>query len=722
MRHAPFVARLVTVLTLTCISHAQVTTFQSPGIELTNLIEPCGVGIDDATARIYVAERGAHRISVFDRDGTPLRTIGEFGHDEGQLDRPEDVDVGPEGRIYVADTGNHRVQVFDADGRFVRAWGTRGPRPPSFSAPSGIAVAGNVVAVSDRDNMNVQIFSLDGEFQTRMQGGLRHDDALRRPGNVCIADDGTVFAADAERDTILRFEPSGMTLQIGQWGAYPGLLASPMGVDSLGERLIVADTRNDRIQLLERDGTPVSQFNAVDAQGHGEPLTRPTDVAAGNGFIVVAEPDRQRCRVFDITSAPSRAVWSPGHSVPSDSLAAHGAHLALHDQGYETVTLFTIEGDRAIRLTDIGKRGQFIGSFIEPGGLVVEDGLVHIADTGNGWIQVYSFESRDDYDPLSAHFHRGVILQARCPQSIINDLGWLIRPDDLARDAQGQWLVLDSRNRCVFVLDADYNVIDHWTGGATQFDEPIAIITDQQRAYVLDAGRREVVVIDPDGAVQARWSLTGASTPTALAARAGQLVVADRGAGVIHRFDHDGAPLEPWPLPATHLISLASLDDDRLVGVDAATRSLVIIGADGSITTTIKPEPAGLMPDDPSFGDAPSPDEHDWIEMPTTDGNYIVRWRPSPAPIPLNEPFNIEVHVLDAATRMDPDDRVRIGVDATMPHHRHGMIDTVRLRRRGNGVFTGSNLRLHMSGSWLFTIDVERDGVIERSSCPVIMP
>lgn len=73
----------------------------------------------DGKGRIFVLERQAREIRVFDRDGTPLRSFGREGQGPGELAGPSEIGWGPEGRLWVTDGRNRRYTVFDTTGTHV---------------------------------------------------------------------------------------------------------------------------------------------------------------------------------------------------------------------------------------------------------------------------------------------------------------------------------------------------------------------------------------------------------------------------------------------------------------------------------------------------------------------------------------------------------------------------------------------------------------------------
>lgn len=108
------------------------------------LTDPNDVATDPDNGDIYVAESHTDvrdpnlvgRISVFDRNGKFLRTIGNTGTGPGEFRTPHMIKFDSKGRLIVADRHNHRVQILTKDGKFLGEY-------REFSRVSGIAIDGN---------------------------------------------------------------------------------------------------------------------------------------------------------------------------------------------------------------------------------------------------------------------------------------------------------------------------------------------------------------------------------------------------------------------------------------------------------------------------------------------------------------------------------------------------------------------------------------------------
>jgi DNA-binding beta-propeller fold protein YncE len=75
----------------------------------------------DADGNTYISDGYVNsRIAKVDKNGNWLKSWGEPGNKPGQFNTPHSIAVDAQGNIYVADRGNHRIQVFDGNGKFLR--------------------------------------------------------------------------------------------------------------------------------------------------------------------------------------------------------------------------------------------------------------------------------------------------------------------------------------------------------------------------------------------------------------------------------------------------------------------------------------------------------------------------------------------------------------------------------------------------------------------------
>ena len=141
--------------------------FQGFGTDQFNTPEGIDVAKD---GKIFVADTGNSRVSVWDPDGKPVTTYGSFGtlgtwRNVPQFNHPGGIFVHPSGKIYVADTLNHRVVILDEKGLVVSTWGSQGKDNGEFNEPRDICKdhLGNIW-VLDSGNSRVQVFSGLGVF------------------------------------------------------------------------------------------------------------------------------------------------------------------------------------------------------------------------------------------------------------------------------------------------------------------------------------------------------------------------------------------------------------------------------------------------------------------------------------------------------------------------------------------------------------------------------
>ena len=156
--------------------------------------------------RVFVVDRDAHEIIIFDQAGHRLGGLGTRNRPGEPFNAPCDVAFGPDGSIYVADGyGNSVVHRFAADGRHLSTLGGPGEGPGEFTTPHGIWVLPDGrVAVADRENNRVQVFTAEGAFLTEWRDHYKpmsvHGDAEGKlyvtdqvPRLSLLAADGTLI-------------------------------------------------------------------------------------------------------------------------------------------------------------------------------------------------------------------------------------------------------------------------------------------------------------------------------------------------------------------------------------------------------------------------------------------------------------------------------------------------------------------------------------------------
>ncbi len=100
--------------------------------------------------RIFVSDRQANKIGVFDYFGNYLTEIGV-----GLLKQPTGIFYSRSNELFVADTGNLRVVIFSADGEFIFSWAQISKNKGTFTLPQDVITIDSHVYVLDNDHIFV---------------------------------------------------------------------------------------------------------------------------------------------------------------------------------------------------------------------------------------------------------------------------------------------------------------------------------------------------------------------------------------------------------------------------------------------------------------------------------------------------------------------------------------------------------------------------------------
>lgn len=262
---------------------AFVRSFGSAGSAAGQFNAPTDVAIAPG-GNVLVVDKGNNRVQTFDATGTYVSSFGSAGSGNTQFSAPEGIGVDASGNVFVADTGNARIQKFSSAWVYALSMGTGGV----LAAPTDVAVdaADNVYAV-DRTAARVRVFTSAGVLLRTIGASGINDGQFFQPTGVAVSG-SSIFVTDSGNSRIQRLTTTGtFETKFGTFGGGAGELSWPSraAVDSLG-RVLVAERDNHRLQMFAYDVTaPATALSGfVNNMTYSTPVTMtlsPTDTGSG---------------------------------------------------------------------------------------------------------------------------------------------------------------------------------------------------------------------------------------------------------------------------------------------------------------------------------------------------------------------------------------------------------------------------------------------------------
>jgi DNA-binding beta-propeller fold protein YncE len=327
-----------------------------PGIRdgaasLAQFSDPFAVAVT-REGRVYVADGGdSNRIRAI--DGGRVFTVagghGEgFGDGRGSCARfhtPSGIAVADDATVYVADTGNHRIRRIAADGRVTTVAGSGvpglrdgGALEAQFNGPIGIAIAAGRPAARPAPT-----------WIGRLLMWLREN---RRTAPV-DAPAVHLIVADTYNDAIRLVDATGTVTTIAG-GSGPGLregtgpsaqFDTPSGIAVLRDgTALVADTGNSVVRRVTPKGeVTTAEWLPIDANSDVS-LYRPTGIAAArDGSFYVTD---RRARILQVLRNGHARVLAGGLGGFADGLGP--------DARFHNPTGIALDRDGALIVADAG--------------------------------------------------------------------------------------------------------------------------------------------------------------------------------------------------------------------------------------------------------------------------------------------------------------------------------------------------------------------------------
>jgi hypothetical protein len=437
--------------------------------------EPAGFGdlsglIFDSQGRMFVADRGNHRVLVYKLDGAgwPIYTAtigvtGGPGSDNDHFEDPDDLAIDSLDRIYVADVGNHRIQ------RCVESTLEEWTCSVFKAVPDSGDYSGLSVWVDGADNVYITHRSARKVLKCNSAGACNEafisEAALGlEPADVAVDSGGNVFVAYNDDFTIRKYNAGGAA--VGAFAGHPGVpyttdanhIAGTAGIHldaqghilfTAGGQLIKMDTAGNRDWAYGVPG--VIRW---DEEGY---LFGPEGMdTAPNGDIYVTSQLAVAIIHSNGTYSQSFGTGCCGGEygfwfavdVAIDQLTGT---IYVVDGGYHRVQVYN---SSLVYLTTLGEEGV-PGSddyhFEYPRAVEIDgDGNIYVADHGNCRVQKYN---------RARVYQRTFGLTGHCGDGY----GELPEVNDVAVDGQGRVFIADRQR--VVVYDRDGAILGTIGGG-----------------------------------------------------------------------------------------------------------------------------------------------------------------------------------------------------------------------------------------------------------------
>jgi tripartite motif-containing protein 71 len=217
----------------------------------------------DEDGNVYVADFRNDQIQVFDPEGKFLRAfpnrsrkVGRGASGQGGAGIAVTSLCAYDGRVYATDM--YQVLVFTAQGKLLKQFGRPGTGAGEFDHPNGIAVTPDLATVvSDSGNARVVCSTATGRQlwsvgRKRSLGTTATGGVFDVPRGLTYVDaESTLVVADGLRSQLVELSLAGKVLDAyGTRGSAPGQFNFPTDVASQGDRLVVAEKGNDRVQVV----------------------------------------------------------------------------------------------------------------------------------------------------------------------------------------------------------------------------------------------------------------------------------------------------------------------------------------------------------------------------------------------------------------------------------------------------------------------------------------
>ena len=322
------------------------------------LAYPGKVLADEKSKRLFISDSNHNRIVVTDFNGKLIETIGsgaaaaKNGDFAGaSFNRPQGLALDGD-NLYVADTEDNLIRRVDLRAKKVETIGGTGnlddfsgtggiADKTAISSPWALSLVGKNLYIAMAGSHQIWLMDLEKntlEPYAGTRAEARHDGkigeaAFAQPSGI-VSDGRNLFVADSESNVIreINFEEETVETLVGgdlfDFGDVDGegddvRLQHPLGITLYDGKLLIADTYNHKIKLLDPNKKTVATFLGTGKSGQmggkSPSFYEPGGLSVADGKLFVADTNNHAIRVVDLKTKEVSTLKISGLTPPAKS-------------------------------------------------------------------------------------------------------------------------------------------------------------------------------------------------------------------------------------------------------------------------------------------------------------------------------------------------------------------------------------------------------------------
>lgn len=257
----------------------------------------------------------------------------------GQVNCPNDVTFLQDDVVAVSDRDNQRVQLFSAQGKFIKVIGQGKIKPRRVTRTR----EGHIALTDSKDNC-VKIYDTTGHLVASW-GKKRFKCVFKAPCGIAVNSRGQFIVSDMERHTVTIHQADGKTVKYLGGNGHQGDFQSPSYIFvNDKDDIFVSDNCSHHVKVFDKDGNFLSQFSKFDTEESH--LKYPNGVCTDElGNIFVADWGNHLVTQFAANGDFSRHLLTRNDNLYHPAgIAVQNGYLALseYSDNHSSVRLYRL--------------------------------------------------------------------------------------------------------------------------------------------------------------------------------------------------------------------------------------------------------------------------------------------------------------------------------------------------------------------------------------------